>query len=394
MPTITANMVAESAALLPKLLPAGMAMDEDGNDDLFFKHFPLAHREEWIIRWDQMGAPYGLMGQSALDAAPKLFVAPGIRVFEVEPGVYREYTQIKETYLTKGREPGTLAKPVNPKEEAARVTLYAMDRIIKRIWKAYADLGIQGLINNTNVEGIQHTYNIQGYQKFTVSNWISNPATATPIDDLRAVANQAQRGTDSRFGQKSEIGMTDELITALLATAQVRNSFRSAYGASFLAPFDNNNASGAQPPLNGDQSLNKLFFGMGLPKIVPWNRGYYLNYADAQNYNKANFQKFLQSAAVAAGATNGAVWMGYRPNSAQSGQMTFARHAGLEETGGPADYDCIKPKIDKPSEMWAKGLYLKLHYRNRQPNGYDLEYGCNFTPEVWYDDSMLSILVN
>jgi hypothetical protein len=388
-------MVAESAALLPKLLPAGMMLDEKTETkDPFVERFPLAKRDEWIIRWDQMGAPYGLMGQSVLDAAPRLYVAPGMRVFEVEPGVYREFTKINESYLTKGREPGTLAKPVNPKEEAARVTLYAMDRIIRRIWKIYADLGVLGQINNTNTAGVQQTYQIAGYQKFPVSNWISSPATATPIDDLRAIANTAQRGTDTKFAQDSAILMADELVTALMATAQVRNAFRSEYGASYLAPFDNANVTGVQPPLNGNRSLNALFFGMGLPKIVPWNRGYYSTFADAKNYNKANFNKFLQSAAQSLGYTNAFVWIGDRPKNQQLGQLTFARHAGLEETSGVADFDCIKPKTDGKAEDWAKNLYLKLHYRNRQPNGYDLEYGMNTTPEVWYDDAMLSGLVN
>lgn len=381
MPTLTQSLVAESAALMPKLMWAS-TVDEDGVQDPFFKKIPLGYRDAWNIRWDQEGAPYGLLPQSVLDAPPKLMQMPGLRVFEVQPGVYRGYTSVKESYLTTSREPGTLADPVVAANELNRVMLYFSDMLINRFRKAYADLGVNGQINNTNLDGIQQTYQIQNYQKITVSAWASNPAAATPIDDLRAVQTAANRGTSSRFGGKSEILMVDEGVNALLATAQIRNSFRSAYGASFFAPFENNNLSGAQPPLNGDQSLNKLFTGMGLPAIVPWNHGYYPGFTDAQNYNKAAFQKFIPNTS--------AIWLGNRPMGQQLGQMTIARHAGLMEKSDAANFDVVSVS-DNPAEEYSKGIYVKVHYRNEQPNHYDFEIGVNFTPEIWYDDAMLSV---
>ena len=382
MPGLTQNMVAEAAALMPKLMWAGQ-MDDDGKKDPFFEKIPLGHSDAWVIRWDQMGAPYGLLPQSTLDSAPVLMEIPGVRVFETEPGVYRGYTQIRESLLTKGREYGTLADPLIAGTELTRVMLYFKDFLLNRFRKAYADLAINGQINNTNIEGVQHSYQIQSFQKFNVSAWLSNPAGATPIDDLRAIQTTANRGTSSRFGQKSCIVMVDEGINALLATAQIRNSFRSEYGASYMAPFDNNNLSGAQPPLNGDRSMNKLFFGMGLAEIVPWNHGYYANFNDALNYNKANFVKFLPNTSAA--------WLGYRPDNQQIGELTTARHAGLEAVGDKEDFDVVKVKDESAGAEWMDGVYIKVHYRNRQPTGYDFEIGVNFTPQIWYDDCMLSV---
>lgn len=380
MPTLTQNMVAESAALMPKLMWAS-TFDEDGTEDPFFKKLPIGFRDSWVIRWDQEGAPYGLIPQGTLDASPVLMQMPGIQVFEVTPGVYRGKTNILESYLTVAREPATLADPVVAANELSRVMLYFGDMLINRFRKAYADLGVNGQINNVSLEGIHHTYQIQNYQKPTVSQW-SNAATATPIDDLRGVQTTANRGTSSRFGQKSDLLMVDEGINTLLATAQIRNSFRSSYGASFLAPYDNNNLSGAQPPLNGDQSLNKLFFGMGLPMITPWNHGYYPDFTSAKNYIRANFLKFIPNTS--------AVWLGMRPQGQQLGQMTVARHIGNDEKGDEAMYNVVTVP-DKPEEEYMKGVFIRVFYRNEMPNGYEFQIGVHFTPEVWYDDAMLSV---
>lgn len=381
MPTLTQNMVAESAALLPEYL-WDQLRDDDGAEDPFVKAFPLADRDVWKVQWDQKESPYGLLPQGALDVPPALMTQPGVRVYEVEPGVYRGYTQINETELTKSRKPGTLYDPIDVGQRLNDIMLYFGEQLAGRIYKIYADLGVNGYFNNQSLNGVQHTYKINGYQRLSMSAWAGSPTTATPIDDLRVAATTLNRGTSSRFGMKSKLLMTDEAVSTLLATTQIRSTFKSAYGASFLAAFDNANKNGPQPPLNGDQSLNKLFVGMGLPEIVPWNRGYYPLLSDVQNRTKANFTKFL--------GTTSAVWLGYRPNNQQLGQFSFCRHAGLE-MGEKADYDVESVKTPSSITEFGKNIYMKVHLRNRQPHGYDFEIGCNTTPEVWYEDAMAAV---
>lgn len=385
MPTLTQNMVIEAAALLPTLVWSGMT--DDGKEDPFMKKFPLADRDTWLIKVDQKGSPYGLMPQGTLGGPPTLMTLPGIRVYEYEPGVYRGYTMIMEPELTRSREPGTLADPLVVANRLSDAMLYIGEFITNRIKKCYADLGLYGFFNNQDTQGNQHTYKIAGYNRTGVSAWISSPLTATPIDDLRAVATAANRGTSTRFGQKSTILMSDEGISALLATKQIRDSFRSSYGASFLAPFDNAQKTGVQPPINGDQSLNKLMFGMGLPEITPWNEGYYPALSDVQTTTgvdvKANFVKFLPATAL--------VWLGDRPQNQQFGQFTFCRHAGLLENGSAADYDSVAIKQPESVKGWGKNIYINVHYHNEQPHSYKIEWGINCTPEVWYQDCMLSV---
>jgi len=381
MPTLTQNMVAESAALLPELAWGFMA-DDDGGDDPFVKALPLADRDSWKVTWDQRESSYGLLPQSQLDSPPVLMTEPGVRVYEVEPGVYRGYTQIKESELTKSRQPGTLADPVEVKERLSVAMLYFGEQLANRLFKIYADLGVNGYFNNQSADGVQHSYKINGYQRINMSAWAGSPTTATPIDDLRVAGNTLNRGTSSRFGSKSKLLMTDEAITTMLATTQIRTTFKSEYGASFMAPFDNANRNGPQPPLNGNRSLNALFIGMGLPEIVPWNRGYYPLLSDVQNRTKANFSKFL-------GSTS-AVWLGNRPSNQQLGQMSFCRHAGLE-MGEKGDFDVESVKTPDTVTNWGKNIYLKVHVRNKQPHGYDFEMGCNVTPEVWYEDAMAAV---
>ena len=382
MPTFTQSEFVESSALLPPLLWQHFT-DDDGKEDPFIRQLPLGYRDAWLIRWDQKDNPYGLLPQGALDVPPTLMQMPGRKIFEVEPGVYRGHTQILESELTKSVEPGTLADAVNVENRLADVWLYFGDMLANRVYKIYADLGVNGQIVNIDAQGNRHTYQIQNYSKLNVSGWLSDPLNATPIDDLRAGAQTLGRGTSTRYGQKSQLLMADEGVSALLATAQVRNAFRSNYGASFMAPFDHAQKTGPQPPLSGDKSLNNLFFGMGLPEIVPWNRGYYANFADARDKTRANFTKLLTSTQ--------AVWLGYRPQGAQVGQLSFARHAGLLETGG-ADYGIVN--VQRPGSLteFGQGVYVRVHYHNEQPHHYRFEIGCNICPEVWYEDAMAAVL--
>lgn len=382
MPTLTQSMVAESAAILPELMYSFMT-DDDGGEDPFFKAFPLADRDTWLVKWDQRESPYGLLPQSQLDAAPELMTATGDRIYEVEPGVYRGYTEINESELTKARQEGTLADPINIPDRLGRIMLDLGEMTVNRIRKIYADLGINGYFNNQSVNGVQHTYKINGYSRISMSAWAGSPTTATPIDDLRVAASTLNRGTSTRFGSKSQLLMTDEAITTLLATTQVRSTFKSAYGASFLAAFDHAQKSGAQPPINGDQSLNKLFVGMGLPEIVPWNYGYYPLLSDSRNRTKANYSKFL-------GSTT-AVWLGKRPNGQQLGQFTFARHAGHVQTGEKVEFDVQSVKSPRSIMEYGKNIYVRVHIRNEMPHGYKFELGFNATPEVWYEDAMAAV---
>jgi hypothetical protein len=384
VPTLTQNMVAESAALLPEYTAGFLAAEDGEGTDPFVAKFPLADRDVWKVTWDQRESAYGLMPQSALDAPPELMVMPGVRVTEVEPGVYRGYTKLLESELTKSRQPGTLADPLDVGDRLAAVMNYFGEMLASRIFKIYADLGLNGyFVNQSATTGAQHTYQIRRYSRISMSAWAGSPTTATPIDDLRAAASTLGRGTSSRFGAKSQLLMTDEAVTTLLATTQIRSTFKSPYGATVLAPFDIANATGKQPDVAaGAQSLNKLFMGMGLPEIVPWNRGYYPLLSDVQNQTKANFVKFL-------GSTS-AVWLGYRPNGQQSGQFTFAKHIG-NAMGPKADYDVASVKAPGSVTQFGKNIYVAAHVLNEQPHGYKFEMGANCTPEVWYEDAMAAV---
>jgi hypothetical protein len=381
MPAITQSMVKEATVFLPPLVFRHLS-DDEGGEDPFLQKFPIGYRDSWLISWDRMGNPYGMTQQGALDAPPVLVSMPGIEVNEIEPGVYREYTRLDESELTKGRELGTLGDPVKVGSRLTYVMNYFAERLGNRIFKIYTDIGTTGAFNNTDSQGNQHSYQLPNYQSLSMSAWAVSPTTATPIDDLRTAQTTLNKGTSSRFGQKSEILMADEAINTLLATTQIRNSFRSQYGASFLAPFDNAQKTGVQPPLNGDRSLNALFFGMGLPKIVPWNRGLYTSFADARDKVKANYSKFLSSTQ--------AVWLGYRPNNQQLGQLSFARHTGLMEQGG-ADYGVIDMQKPQSVSEFGRGVYLRVHYHNEQPHHYKFEIGANIGMEIWYEDAMATL---
>lgn len=382
MPALTQSMFMDETVYLPPLIWAGV-MGEEGSDP-FGKKFPMGvQKDGWLIKWDQDQNPYGSTGQRSLEEAPALVQSPGVRVREVEPGLYADATELGEREILTSRQSGTFGKPLNVKERLAKMNLFLAERISNRILQTWADLGQTGLFNNVSAEGsVQHAYQLDNYQVIPVSAWLSNPAGATPIDDLRTAQAVLGRGTHSRFGNKSELLMTDEGINALLATAQIRNSFRSSYGASFLAPFDNAQLNGGQAPLNGEQSLNKLFFGMGLPEIVPWNRGRYPDLASAVARTRTSFQKFLSNTK--------AIWLGYRPNNQPIGEFTLAIHTGMQQTGPGEDWGVVGIK-SPANEEWGEGIYFKVHYNNRIPEGYFIECGFNAVPRVFYEDAMACV---
>jgi hypothetical protein len=51
----------------------------------------------------------------------------------------------------------------------------------------------------------------------------------------------------------------------------------------------------------------------------------------------------------------------------------------------------VEPKTATPRSEWMEGVYIKVHYQNEMPNGCKFELGVNFTPEIWYDDAMVSV---
>ena len=382
MPTLTQSLVRNSSVVLPLLLWRQMA-DDDGGEDPLMKKFPLGYRDAWKISWEQDNNPWGMTAQGALDAPPVFTSIPGSRVFEATPGVYREYTKIGETELTVAREQGTLGDPISVKGRLAKAYMYFAERLANRLFKIYADLGVYGRINNTDDQGNQHVYQIQDYPSLSVSAWLSSPQTATPIDDLRTAQTTLHKGTSSRFGPKSQLLLTDEALNAFLATKQVRDTFRANYGANYLAPYANEQATGVRPPINGDRSVNELLTGMGLPKLVPWNRGYYPDAASAESNTKASFTKFLP--------TTAAIWLGYRPDNAQLGQLSFARHTGLQSASEAAEFGVVP--LQKPGSLseFGKGVFVQVKYQNEQPHHYKMEIGFNVCPEVWYNDAMASI---
>ena len=103
-------------------------------------------------------------------------------------------------------------------------------------------------------------YRSAGALMIASGDWLTNPATARPIHDLRLFQESHRRGTSNRFDTLSVIYANPEDINLLRNTAQIRSAFLHTYGGR-------QNIGESYPVLHGSGSINTLMEEMGLGQI-------------------------------------------------------------------------------------------------------------------------------
>ena len=368
----------DQAAFLPDYL-----WDEivsDGEDPLL-SVFPFSYTDAAAVKWDQENDPYGLIPLRGVDTAPTLVKMPSPKTYEAAPGFYGLLTQLRESEIIMERQPNTIADPLDIQDRASKLVLYASTMMVSRFRQTAGDLLINGEFTNVNASGeLTHHYKVDDYQTFSPANdgdtgpgWAADPANADPIGDLKYwQTKKLQRGTSADFGPKSKILCNPNVILDIWKCASVRSAFKSKFGSSVLM--------GESPKLDGDQGLNALLIGMGLPPLVEYRKGAFLTLAEAISGDPDDFTYALED--------NSLAWIGVRPKGQLNGSMKLTRNAGLVSPA--VHYDTVSFANEQKAEL-AQGIYVRCHYIDRIPHHYDIEMSVNACPILYYRRSTAGI---
>lgn len=365
------NFVQETGALLPDYIWDEIV--DKGNDPLL-SCMPFKYTDASFVKWDQYQDPYGLIPLRGVDGAPNLVRMPGLKTYEAAPGFYGLATQLRESELLFERQPNTVADPLDISDRLGKLVLDASTMVVSRFRQTAADLLVTGEFTNTNSSGeLSHHYEVENYQTFAPANdgttgpgWAADPENADPIGDLIYwQTSKLNKGTSADFGKASQILCNPTVVNDIWKCKSVRNAFKSKFGASILR--------GEVPNLDGDQSLNALFIGMGLPPLVVYNKGYFETIGEAESADADDFTFAI--------ADKSLIWIGVRPKGQQIGSWMLTRNAGLVEPS--VNYDAVGIENEQKAEI-AQGIYVNSHFNNRMPHHYEIEMGFNACPVLFY----------
>lgn len=352
-------------------------MNATGTDPLL-KALPLAYdgTADHVI-WEQHDNGYGLLSLRGLGGEPDVVGVPGLRRYAVAPGYYGERAILDEVESTKGRDPGSSNLPVKPAERIALITQYQAEKSVNRIRKTIADLLRTGTFTNVDSKGrVAHTDRIDGYSAITVANntlpktgqvlgpgWRADPANAMPLNDMQKIKLELEFGTSSEFGTDSTLVVNPAVVVDLMATQQVQDTYKDRFGASISSP----------------EQLDALMQGFGLPKLVPYKKGYYPTLADA--VARTNFARIIPD--------KGMIWLGTRPKGQVLGKFQLTRNLGVTPpTGVPSEPSAARFRAELE---WAEGIYMQLRWVGKMPFRYEFDCGLNGGPVVHFGSAAAGV---
>ncbi len=345
-------------------------MSDTGSDPLLAA-LPLVHEKEDLLIWDQYENGYGLLSLRGLGGEPDIVPAPGVRKYAVAPGYYGERAVLEETEMTKAREPGSPNEPYNPTQRIGIMTQYQASKSVNRIRKTIADFLLTGKFTNVSASGSRvHTDQLENYNAITSMpgytlpktggvlgpSWRADPSNARPLTDLDRLKVEFEFGTDSEFGADSEVVANPLVLVDLMNTNQIQQVYKLEYG---------------QTP-NGIEDGNKLFQKRGLPKFVPYKKGYFPLITDA--IARTNFTRII--------ADKSFIWLGTRPKGQKLGKFVLTRNLGVDPPSGAGESPY---KVGNATKYeWAEGIYILLEYIPKMPFRFELDVALSGGPVVHF----------
>lgn len=224
-----------------------------------FGIFPIRDVDQALVMWEQEDNYTGLQQVRGLDGQPPKVNKIGAKRYQMQPGVYGEFSTIDEAELTIRRAWGSFGNPIAINDlvlrEQRRLLGRRLDRIESIVWTllttgTFAVAGPAGAILHTD------SYTMQTY---TAPVTWATAATAAPLADLRAV-QLLHRGHSVSFGPTAEAWMNQ--VTANRLFTNTNNADIYGRRTAGLGTY------------NSEAQLNMLFAGDGLPQIRIYDGGY------------------------------------------------------------------------------------------------------------------------
>lgn len=285
-----------------------------------FEIFPIREIDQALVMWEQEDNYTGLQQVRGLDGQPPKISKLGVKRFQMQPGVYGEYSLIDETELTIRRGYGTFATPINVSDlvlrEQRRLLGRRLDRIESIVWTllttgTFAVAGPAGAILHSD------SYTMQTYT--APVTWATS-ATAAPLADLRAV-QLLHRGHSVSFGPTANAWMNQ--VTANRLFTNTNNADIYGRRTAGLGTY------------NSEAQLNMLFAGDGLPQIRIYDGGYL--------DETGTFQPFIPNGVVDV--------IGKRTDGAAIGEYQMTRNANNANLAPGAYMRVVDDEDDIPRQI-------------------------------------------
>jgi hypothetical protein len=290
MPTFTFPSPLELKQVEQDLLPVLT------QDDPVFDEFPLVEVNAHRLRWEQMDNYTGLQSVRGMNGQPGRVNRVGAKAYDMEPGVYGDFTVIDEKELTERRALGQFDQFVPLNDLVAMAQQHLLVRRFDRIRQVLWAMLTTGTFSVAKPSGeILHT-DVFPLQTASAGTAWSNLTASTPIADLRSAVLK-YRGRSVDFGRGSKLYVNKGTVNNLLLNTNAADigRVRTDYGAT----------------VNTLANLNAILAANDLPEIVPYDRGY-LNEA-------GTFTLFIPDGK--------GVIVGRRTNGAKLGEYRMTRNA-------------------------------------------------------------------
>lgn len=256
--TVTTTYTYPSAAELRLVEPEKIAALTQ--DDPIFRVLPITTADEDLLIWEQTDNYVGLQQIRGLNGQPGRVQMVGAKQYMMRPGVYGEFIGIDELTLTRRRQYGTFGAPISIDDLVMAAQDQLLQRRIDRIKYIGWTLVTTGTFSVPNPLGgmPMHTdsFPLQTYD--AAVSW-ANPATATPLADLRAMKLLA-RGRSVDFGPRATLWVNQVTCNALLS-----NTNAADLGGKRTSGLAN---------IMSLAEVNALLTGEGLPNIAVYDDGY------------------------------------------------------------------------------------------------------------------------
>lgn len=265
-------------------------------DDPIFDEFPMVDSDYDRLVWEQKDNYQGLQQVRGLEGAPRVVKRPGSKAYDMEPGVYGEFTDIGEKELTQRRKLGSWDQPVNIDDLVGTGQELLLQRRLDRVRQIIFTLLSTGTFSIANGAGsILHTDTFP-IQAITAGVPWTTYATAVPSQNLRA-AQLLALGQSASFGADSKIWMNRVTANALLTNQNPVDIFGRRIGGG--------NTPNTMADWNSWSEANDL------PQIKIYDK-FYLNDSGVPT-------RFIPSGK--------AILIGKRTNGARLGEYRMTRNA-------------------------------------------------------------------
>lgn len=331
---------------------------------------PIVDKRAAKVRWKQKDNYYGTQAFRGMDGAPTRVIRVGHKIYEYEPGVFGEFTEITETELTTraaGFPVETTPIDISDLYMEAQELLIGReyDRIESSIWTLLTTGVLQIIMDGPDGTqiGYKDSYTFQSLAALVP--W-STAATATPILDFqRAQQLGIAAGHSVNFGAAAKAYATQNTWNRLLNNQNAADfaGKRAQYGQTFndLAMFSN------------------FFQGQNLPQPVTYDQGHIPRQGSSpgtQAFGGGLLKKFIPDGIV--------VIVGQRPQNARVGEYITTINAS--NNFNPGSYQYTIDRANGGGQGGGNG-------EKKTPANIEHHRGHNGGPVIYYPTSVIVLTV-